>query len=81
VYRTAAVGYTFFTIDPSTFVVNEADRMERLDIDTQMVALVKDGVFPITSWPKWYLEKDFQQYQGRSSPFRPTKSFSRGDQI
>jgi hypothetical protein len=82
VYRTAAVGYTFFTIDPSTFVVNEADRMERLDIDTQMVGLVKDGVFPDYLWPKWYLEKDFPISGGvlrfdRLSLFRAAIKYSR----
>jgi hypothetical protein len=59
VQRTAAVGFTFFTIDPSAFVVNEADRMRESELTVQTNWLVKDGIFPNASWTSWYLEKDF----------------------
>ena len=59
VQRTAAVGFTFFTIDPSAFVVNEADRMNEAELTSQTGALVKDGIFP-NAWTSWYLNKSFQ---------------------
>ncbi|HEY6229144.1 MAG TPA: tagaturonate epimerase family protein, partial [Verrucomicrobiae bacterium] len=55
VHRTAAIGFTFFTIDPSAFVVNEADRMSEAELTSQTDALVKDGIFPNASWTSWYL--------------------------
>ena len=60
VHRTAAIGFTFFTIDPSAFVVNEADRMSEAELTSQTDALVKDGIFPNASWTSWYLNKNFQ---------------------
>lgn len=59
VQRTAAAGFCFFTIDPSPFVVNEADRMSESDLTSQTDALVKDGIFPNASWTSSYLDQDF----------------------
>src|SRR3954469_10944786 len=64
VKRTAAVGFTFFTIDPSAFVVNEADRMSEAELTSQTEALVKDAIFPNASWTTWYLDKDFALKSG-----------------
>jgi hypothetical protein len=72
VYRTAKVGYTFFTIDPSAFVVNEADRMSEGELTSQTDALVKDGIFPNASWTTWYLDKKFEIANGPLSFSRET---------
>src|SRR5207237_3408169 len=58
------VGFTFFTIDPSAFVVNEADRMSEADLTSKTDALVKDAIFPNASWTSWYLDKNFQTKSG-----------------
>jgi hypothetical protein len=82
VYRTAAVGFTFFTIDPSVFVVNEADRMGEAELTTQTDAFVKDGVFSNPSWTSWYLDKQFPIASGpltftRETLFRAAVKYAR----
>jgi hypothetical protein len=43
---TAKAGFTFFTLDPSPFVNNEADRLDQTALAAQVAALLKDGIFP-----------------------------------
>lgn len=64
VQRTAAAGFCFFTIDPSAFVVNEADTMDQSAISKNIEELTADGVFPEASWTNWYLGKNFPLKEG-----------------
>src|SRR5205085_10932960 len=50
VQRTAAAGFCFFTIDPSAFVVNEADRMPEAELTKSVDTMVNDGVFNNAAW-------------------------------
>jgi hypothetical protein len=59
VKRTAAAGFCFFTIDPSAFVVNEADRMSESDLSAAIDSQIDDGVFQEPTWTNWYLAKEF----------------------
>lgn len=59
VQRTAAAGFCFFTIDPSQFVVNEADRMSEADLRAAVDAQVKDAIFPSADWTQGYRGKRF----------------------
>ena len=79
VQRTAAAGFCFFTIDPSAYVVNEADRMSEADLTTQTEALIKDGVFPDASWTNWYLGKKFEINQSftKETLFRAAVKYAR----
>ncbi|HUS36897.1 MAG TPA: tagaturonate epimerase family protein [Verrucomicrobiae bacterium] len=82
VQRTAAAGFCFFTIDPSAFVVNEADRMSDAELTAQVEALVKDGIFPSAAWTSWYLEKKFDVASGglnftRETLFRAAVKYAR----
>lgn len=69
VQRTAKAGFCFFTIDPSAFVVNEADTMGENDLSEQIKAQVKDGVFSEANWTSWYLEKEFAVTTGPALRF------------
>lgn len=69
VYKTAAAGFCFFTIDPSAFVVNEADRMDSAALDAHVESMIKDGVFTERNWTSWYLEKEFAGTTGPSLRF------------
>jgi tagaturonate epimerase len=53
--KTAAAGFTFFTLDPSPFVNNEADKLDEAALAAQVAALLKDGVFP-AGWDSQYLK-------------------------
>jgi len=55
--KTAAAGFTFYTIDPSAFVNNEADRLSATDLEAAVTRLVVDNIFA----PGWR-----EEYQGRS---------------
>jgi hypothetical protein len=44
--KTAKAGFTFFTLDPSPFVNNTADKLGKTALAAQVAALLKDGVFP-----------------------------------
>ncbi len=59
VQRTAAAGFCFFTIDPSAFVNNEADRMSETELSKRLDSLVDDGIFQEPTWTRWYLDKKF----------------------
>src|SRR5262245_14633629 len=45
VRKTAAAGFTFFTIDPSAFVNNAADRMTQTELAVEIARMETDGVF------------------------------------
>lgn len=57
--RTAAVGFCFFTIDPSAFVVNDADTMNQSALEQAVKKLVADKVFDSVDWEKLYLNRSF----------------------
>jgi tagaturonate epimerase len=69
VQKTAAAGFTFFTIDPSAFVVNEADTMSENDLSQQVDHQVDDGVFEEPTWTNWYLNKEFAVTTGPALRF------------
>src|SRR5207249_2426652 len=50
VRKTAAAGYTFFTIDPSEHVSNQADRMRLPELEAGVAQLEADKVFGERSW-------------------------------
>jgi len=60
VKRSAAAGFTFFTIDPSAFVVNDADRMSELELSVEVQRQYNDGVWDSAAWDQAYLNKDFE---------------------
>lgn len=60
VKRSAAAGFTFFTIDPSAFVVNEADRMSEGELSGAVQQQYNDGVWDSAAWDQPYLGKTFE---------------------
>jgi len=56
--KTAKAGFTFFTLDPSPFVNNEADRLDQATLAAQVAALLKDGIFP-AGWDAEYLKSAY----------------------
>ena len=50
VARTAAAGFCFFTIDPSEYVNNGADRMSPDELKAAVAALTADKVFNDPAW-------------------------------
>ena len=60
VERTAAAGFCFFTIDPSEFVNNHADRMSAAELASSVAQMEKDGVFPDAGWREFYLGRRFE---------------------
>jgi len=56
--KTAAAGFTFFTLDPSPFVNNEADKLAEAALATQVASLLKDNVFP-AGWDAEYLKSAY----------------------
>ena len=44
--KTAKAGFTFFTLDPSPFVNNTADKLGKAALAEQVAALLKDKIFP-----------------------------------
>jgi tagaturonate epimerase len=59
VKKTGAAGFTFFTIDPSAFVVNDADRMSEGELSAAVRQQYHDGVWDSVAWEDQYLGKDF----------------------
>ena len=59
VKRSAAAGFTFFTIDPSAFVVNEADHMSESALSAAVQQQYNDGVWDSAAWHEQYLGKTF----------------------
>jgi tagaturonate epimerase len=59
VTRSAAAGFSFFTIDPSAFVNNEADRMSASDLTAAIRQLEAHGIFS-KGWSESYLGRRFE---------------------
>ncbi len=59
VKRSAAAGFTFFTIDPSAFVGNEADRMTEAQLSAAIQQQYNDGVWDSAAWEEQYAGKSF----------------------
>jgi hypothetical protein len=71
VRRSAAAGFTFFTIDPSAFVANDADRMSEAELTRATQQQYNDGVWDSASWQEQYLGKTFEI--GNTMPLRFTR--------
>ena len=71
VRRTAAAGFCFFTIDPSAYVANDADRMPQTDLAAAVAARAKDGTFEGPGWEAEYLSRPFEVDAGEA-PLRFT---------
>jgi len=69
--KTAKAGFTFFTLDPSPFVNNEADKLDEAALATQVAALLKDGVFP-AGWDAEYLKGSYDAGTGGTLKFEKT---------
>jgi len=57
---TADAGYTFFTIDPSAFVANEADTMALDALASEVAGQESDSVYGGESVEALYLDKDIE---------------------
>ena len=55
---TAAVGFCFFTLDPSAHVENRADTMRADELRAQIDSMVAEGVLP-PDWTEPYLNRSF----------------------
>lgn len=64
VARSAAAGFTFFTIDPSAFVNNAADRMSIMELNAEVEQMKRDGVLA-SGWWQPYLETRIEISEGR----------------
>ncbi|HMC26570.1 MAG TPA: tagaturonate epimerase family protein [Verrucomicrobiae bacterium] len=60
VRKTAAAGYTFYTIDPSEHVSNQADRMKLPELEAAVARLEADKIFGERSWTEYYLAQKFE---------------------
>jgi tagaturonate epimerase len=60
VEKTAAAGYCFFTIDPSEFVNNRADRFSAAELEAAVDALEQDEGAPDPDWKSFYLDQRFE---------------------
>ena len=69
VKRVAEAGFCFFTIDPSAFVNNAADRLTLVDLDGEISAMEHEGVFPDPGWREFYLSQDFDVGEGAPIEF------------
>jgi hypothetical protein len=56
--KSSAAGFTFFTIDPSAFVNNEADRLAPAELEAEIARLEDDGVLA-KGWSREYLSRGF----------------------
>jgi tagaturonate epimerase len=57
--KTAAGGFTFFTLDPSPFVNNQADKLTPKALAIEVAALLKDKIFP-KNWDAKYLKGAYE---------------------
>jgi hypothetical protein len=60
VERSAAAGFTFFTIDPSALVNNAADRMSLPQLEAAIKALETEGTLDDSEWRQFYLSGRFE---------------------
>ncbi|MCH8475458.1 MAG: tagaturonate epimerase family protein [Opitutales bacterium] len=70
VASTAAAGFTFFTIDPSDFVNNEADHLSMDELETEIAEIVKEGALP-AEWKDAYLGQEFKVSEEQTLRFDP----------
>ncbi len=69
--KTAKAGFTFFTLDPSPFVNNQADKLDEATLATEVASLLKDGIFP-AGWDAEYLKNAYDAGAGGSLKFEKT---------
>lgn len=67
---TAAAGFTFFTIDPSDFVNNQADHLSLAELEKEVTAMESEGVLA-ADWKNAYLGQTFPVQPGTDLQFRP----------
>jgi hypothetical protein len=60
VEKTAATGFCFFTIDPSEFVNNRADRLSGAELEKEIAGLERDGAAAELDWKQFYLNQRFE---------------------
>lgn len=65
---TAAVGFCFFTLDPSEFVENSADTMTEGALTASIASMVEDGVLT-GDWDSHYLNRSFDLDSGEALAF------------
>jgi hypothetical protein len=70
VARSAAAGFTFFTIDPSAFVNNAADTLDAGGRAAEVRRMEADGVLP-KGWSKDYLGRRFGMAEQLALEFTP----------
>jgi hypothetical protein len=71
VKRSAAAGFTFFTIDPSALVNNAADRMTLPQLEAAIKDLEIEGVLPDAEWRQFYLGGRFEVSEWLALKFTP----------
>ncbi|MEJ2637793.1 MAG: tagaturonate epimerase family protein [Calditrichia bacterium] len=69
VFLMAGHGYTLFTIDPSQYVNNEADKMKEEELERGYHDLIKNGLFEDGEIFDLYLHKNFDLSDGISIHF------------
>ena len=67
--QTAAAGFTFFTIDPSEYVNDNADEMSQMELETRCAQLVAEGVLP-RDWQSEYSRGGYE-IEGETLTFSP----------
>lgn len=70
VEKSAAAGFTFFTIDPSAFVNNEADRMSGSQLQAAIAGMEADEIFA-NGWSQAYLGRRFDVTERLTLEFTP----------
>ena len=60
VRATAEAGFCFFTIDPSEYVNNRADRLSLPELEEEVASLEADGIFGNRPWRDSYLNRAFE---------------------
>jgi hypothetical protein len=71
VKRSAAAGFSFFTIDPSALVNNAADRMSLSQLEAAIKTLETDGILPDSEWRQFYLGGRFEVSEWLALRFSP----------
>ena len=68
VEKTSRAGFCFFTIDPSEFVQNDADRLAPTALEQGVRQLLEENVLP-ADWENYYLGKTFELEGGTALEF------------
>ncbi len=71
VVRTAAAGFTFFTIDPSEHVNNQADRLDALSLQTALDRQHAENLYGDTTVEALYLDQSYELSDGFALRFDP----------